>query len=793
MTHTMAIFLLLFTGEISTGLSALIGHTFTACQIASPFSSPYIIAYQEQIAKVKGCTTNNVVTGSQQEVHAIYINSNSSGSFRQGHTEVELVLANQTPQGLNNPLIVVLNSPELIRWRIRLEVPSANPSQYTFVVSRGSGVRFIGKQQLQEPKVEREGGIPQDAQDFLVWVEKKYTVVTSFSEFFQGSKIVLTIGKKVGTSKCILQEDSELSATATMEIQQEIQGCIVSDQDKFPNSLAYVIELQQIPEGGNQKVDLEITGPSRKVINKEFKLVLKAPKNVSWNIQTRKVQGNINIVSNGYSIDMTGIRMNTVGYRTEKIDVSGGELVRWVDYYIGPVALYAALSKANKVKLVLPPDDNTKTYPEQTQRPNPVPVKFSLMKDSLQKVAKTSCTNNKLTVAIDKNVLQMFGLKADQISLSMLHCRAIQNVTHVILQSESGQCGTKIIGTQLDSVIFSNTVLIHSDSSPDHLEDAGSGMDRDEIPDGSGMNPSDIYMDDEDNNSQLPLKLDITCEASLEDRWPYSAPINEDVLEMSIYLSQLFLVPVVQYPVSVNIHSRVFVEAKIKTADDFSSVRAEIQSCWLHPKTRQVLDMHSLIKDRCPYDRSFAWHHVKRMHNPRFSFGLEEFVQQTSSKNATLKCNISLCCMGQTCQQHKYPVCAPDFTQDCTMERQGSQGSYKMPDMVLALGPIIIQDSTDTEPSEASSKCNLQATSSSKGDDSNRPIIIEGLDSGTVVGIAFAAFIIGVLMMGALWFIHTHSVFGSGPFKRSFQSRDPADTERDYGESTPGSSVPIST
>ena len=38
------------------------------------------------------------------------------------------------------------------------------------------------------------------------------------------------------------------------------------------------------------------------------------------------------------------------------------------------------------------------------------------------------------------------------------------------------------------------------------------------------------------------------------------------------------------------------------------------------------------------------------------------------------------------------------------------------------------------------------------------PLVIEGLDSGTVVGIAFAAFIIGAMMMGALWFIHTHSV-----------------------------------
>ena len=34
---------------------------------------------------------------------------------------------------------------------------------------------------------------------------------------------------------------------------------------------------------------------------------------------------------------------------------------------------------------------------------------------------------------------------------------------------------------------------------------------------------------------------------------------------------------------------------------------------------------------------------------------------------------------------------------------------------------------------------------------------VEGLDSGTVVGIAFAAFVIGVLLTAALWCIHTHT------------------------------------
>ena len=49
---------------------------------------------------------------------------------------------------------------------------------------------------------------------------------------------------------------------------------------------------------------------------------------------------------------------------------------------------------------------------------------------------------------------------------------------------------------------------------------------------------------------------------------------------------------------------------------------------------------------------------------------------------------------------------------------------------------------------------------------------MEGLDSGTVVGISFAAFIIGVLLTAALWVIHTHTGrLGMQSFFVSFVSK----------------------
>ncbi|XP_074654807.1 endoglin-like [Tubulanus polymorphus] len=70
--------------------------------------------------------------------------------------------------------------------------------------------------------------------------------------------------------------------------------------------------------------------------------------------------------------------------------------------------------------------------------------------------------------------------------------------------------------------------------------------------------------------------------------------------------------------------------------------------------------------------------------------------------------------------------------------------------------------------------------------DQTGPIIVQGLDSGTVVGIAFAAFIIGVLLTASLWFIHTHT----GPSRKKNKVKNRRRGESS-GESTPSSTVPM--
>ena len=57
--------------------------------------------------------------------------------------------------------------------------------------------------------------------------------------------------------------------------------------------------------------------------------------------------------ANSY-VDMTRIRMDPVNVRMDEISATKQELIRWVEGYCGPVALYTKVNLANKIKLILP-------------------------------------------------------------------------------------------------------------------------------------------------------------------------------------------------------------------------------------------------------------------------------------------------------------------------------------------------------------------------------------------------------------------------------------------------------
>ena len=46
--------------------------------------------------------------------------------------------------------------------------------------------------------------------------------------------------------------------------------------------------------------------------------------------------------------------MHTVAVRSEELKDSGRDLLLWVEYYLGPVAMYASVNNSNKIQITLP-------------------------------------------------------------------------------------------------------------------------------------------------------------------------------------------------------------------------------------------------------------------------------------------------------------------------------------------------------------------------------------------------------------------------------------------------------
>lgn len=53
-------------------------------------------------------------------------------------------------------------------------------------------------------------------------------------------------------------------------------------------------------------------------------------------------------------VDMSGIRMQTVSVRSEELPETGMMLLRWVEYFLGPISMYMAMNDTSHIHISLP-------------------------------------------------------------------------------------------------------------------------------------------------------------------------------------------------------------------------------------------------------------------------------------------------------------------------------------------------------------------------------------------------------------------------------------------------------
>ncbi|XP_068095913.1 transforming growth factor beta receptor type 3 isoform X4 [Hyperolius riggenbachi] len=223
--------------------------------------------------------------------------------------------------------------------------------------------------------------------------------------------------------------------------------------------------------------------------------------------------------------------------------------------------------------------------------------------------------------------------------------------------------------------------------------------------------------------------------------------INNVTFNMELYKTDLFLTPS-QNLFSVPENGQVYVEVSVTKAEkDLSFI---IQTCSVSPSSNPDTPTdYTIIENICPKDDSVRFYNVKRLSYPksqeqtekkRFSF---MFKSMFNTSLLFLHCELTLCTNKDGEMDH-LPKCIPP-DEACT-SLDSSMIVVMMDNKKTFTKPlaVITMERTSDNPTDGIPPNLLQ------------PVFF-GLDTPTVVGIAFAAFIIGALLTGALWYIYSHT------------------------------------
>uniref|UniRef100_H0XF75 Transforming growth factor beta receptor type 3 n=1 Tax=Otolemur garnettii TaxID=30611 RepID=H0XF75_OTOGA len=788
----------------------------TRCELSPVNASHPVQALMESFTVLSGCASRGT-TGLPQEVHVLNLRTGDPGPG-QPQREVTLHLNPISSVHIHHkPVVFLLNSPQPLVWRLKTERLAAGVSRL-FLVSEGSVVQFSsGNFSLTAETEERN--FPHGNEHLLNWARKEYGAVTSFTELKIARNIYIKVGEdQVFPPTCNIGKNFlSLNYLAEYLQPKAAEGCVMSSQpqDKevhiiellTPNSNPYSHSAFQV----DIIIDIRPSQEDPEVV-KNLILILKCKKSVNWVIKSFDVKGNLKVIapnSIGFGKESERSMTMTKSIRDD-IPSTQGKLIRWaLDNGYSPVTSYTMAPVANRFHLQLDNnvtpeemrDEEVHTIPPELQilldpgalpalqnppvrpgggrigglpfpfpdisqrgwkeggedgRPKdpvipsiqlfPGPREPEEVQGRMDVALSVKCDNEKMIVAVEKDSFQANGYSGMELTLLDPTCKARMNGTHFILESPLNGCGTRHRRSAPDGVVYYNSIVIQipspGDSSgwPDGYEDLESGD--------NGF-PGDMDEGDAALFSRPEIVV-FNCSlrqvgnpSSFQDQLHGNITFN-----MELYNTDLFLVPS-QGVFSVAENGPVYVEVSVTKADQ--ELGFAIQTCFISPYSNpDRMSDYTIIENICPKDESVKFYSTKRVHFPipqaeidkkRFSF---VFKPVFNTSLLFLQCELTLCTKKKDPQ--KLPKCVPP-DEACT-SLDASMIWAMMQNKKTFTKPLAVIHHEGEPRGKGPSLKESNPVS---------PPIFHGLDTLTVMGIAFAAFVIGALLTGALWYIYSHT------------------------------------
>ncbi|XP_038063653.1 transforming growth factor beta receptor type 3-like [Patiria miniata] len=748
LSHTATFCLLAFSlASIITGVSC--------SQPCTPQTSPLshrVHAYDKQPRQcLAGCVSAASSDPDVVEVHVVNLRSSTaptstSATDSESSTPQNLVDFHFKPKQAGffaRSLVFVLNSAEPVRWSVEGENMLSIPSFTIKIVVPLHSCQSVSWNPGISLSVNVEcAALPHNNSDLLVFTQTHYGSVSTFSEVLDANAISLLVGSGITSPPtCIIQSDFQTpDFTARHVLEQPITGC------QAPNLLGplqpefHVVLLGDVAgalatdTGDPPIVTLELQPVRSTDSSCDIILVLVSEANATWKVNPGRRRGLLQVMTPN-SVDMRQDFMNRVEEQELPRNTAG--LMAWAEMKEWPLTSFTSAESANEFIISI----EHKNAP--TREP---PSRLSI----ITQYTDTDCRRDGITVRILRKVMDAFDLSAGNMMLRDHSCKAVESGDYYVIDTHRDQCGTTMTVMDTGQVVYHNEVIYSNAES---------------VIEGSGESDLERLMGGlpVDDEQSLTAQVPFTCEYDSKGEVLTSGLFGGErkptiTISMDMYTGNDFAEKQTTFPFTFQIGERVYFEVALKDSLQLSIVPSQ---CWLSPGSRALTDnLHFLIYNGCARDETLIFHRDVSTSGQfrRFSYDVPDLQWDALYY---IHCELGICSRDGTGSSRGIPVCESIMDPDtgCLAINKQNGLVLDFPTQSLYLGPYKTSTSSVLPQNEG--------TIVSKGpgeiDDESIDCEAEGLGTGPAAAIAVASFVMGMVLMGALWFIHTHTGPHTGP------------------------------
>ncbi|XP_077058452.1 transforming growth factor beta receptor type 3 [Siphateles boraxobius] len=542
---------------------------------------------QAQLERFEAGTGCAAREGGAKETHVISVGKASN-------TQVTVVLRPLSlSRPVNRPVILVLSSQNAVRWVLENEGLPHNINVLV-QVSLNSTVESSSL----SIRVSQVWSLPRRPRVLLRWILQRHATLSSLTHTVRTNRVYLHLGEDPSMpSECRLQSLFLSQNYLASEIQdQEIHGCTPSDEPV--ETEVHIIRLWSSGSGlcGSLQVEVSVSllPPVARSGYHRIVLILSSAVSVNWALLAPEVRGHVRVYSS-----------NSVGlpYRTQAQDLSvtstvtsdlpsTPDLLQWANQNGFPkVTSYTEADLANRFMIKLREGGKgSETRPSDEEE--------VIVTDRSREALRWQCEDGALSVTVDTHMLQISPVTT--VTLRDRDCKAEFNGSHFLLVFPVISCGTE---GEMDGangrVHYTNTVFLWKQKPSEGLNNET---------DWEGLDGTSLLAVHISCDSALVSPSDVTPSARPEEALRLSPPWIPRARSAPLLSMELFVTEALERrpvgPCMISAYDRLYVQISVASG---AAEAVELQSCLVSPLSDpQAHSGWSIIRDSCPSDPSFT-------------------------------------------------------------------------------------------------------------------------------------------------------------------------------------------